>query len=105
VNIGAGLYHRRVGTSGAPRALLMDSADNVAVAAAVLEPGEELDLGGRRVTVTERIPFGHKLALERIAEGGHVVKYGEVIGVATAPIEPGRHVHVQNVVSARLPGR
>ena len=94
-----------MGTSGAPRALLMDAADNVAVAAAMLEPGEPLELGGRRVVVAERIPFGHKLALEPIAEGGHVVKYGEVIGVATAPIQPGRHVHVQNVVSARLPGR
>lgn len=94
-----------MGTSGAPRALLMDASDNVAVAAAVLEPGEEIELGGRRISVGERIPFGHKLALEPIAEGGHVIKYGEVIGVATEPIPAGNHVHVQNVVSARLPGR
>ncbi len=32
-------------------------------------------------------------------------KYGEVIGIATAAIEPGAHVHVHNLVSARLDTR
>jgi altronate dehydratase len=89
----------------APRALLLNARDNVAVAISALEPGAALEIGSVRLEVGERIPFGHKLALRQIASGSNVVKYGEVIGVATADIGPGNHVHVHNVVSARLPGR
>ena len=32
-------------------------------------------------------------------QGEAVVKYGEHIGIATAPIPQGGHVHVHNVVS------
>ncbi len=50
------------------------------------------------------VPFGHKIAVEPIAPGDPVVKYGEVVGRATLPIARGDHVHVHNVVSSRLPG-
>jgi len=33
-----------------------------------------------------------------------VYKYGEVIGIAIRAIPVGAHVHVHNVLSARLPG-
>lgn len=85
-------------------ALVLDPADNVAVALQGIEAGEELTLAGRRLTAREPIRFGHKLALEPIPAGGAVRKYAEVIGVATVAIEPGAHVHVHNLVSARLPG-
>ena len=100
-------YHRGVSADavgGRPLALLLNQRDNVAVAAAALEPGTRIELGGETVLVAEAIPFGHKVALRFIAAGGGVLKYGEVIGKATADIHPGHHVHVQNVVSARLPG-
>ena len=42
---------------------------------------------------------GGTLKAVDIAEGEAVVKYGEHIGVATAPIAKGAHVHVHNVVS------
>lgn len=42
------------------------------------------------------VPFGHKVALRPIAEGAAVVKYGVAIGIATAPIAAGDHVHVHN---------
>jgi hypothetical protein len=87
-----------------PRALVLDPADNVAVAVVALSAGEEVVLEGRVVTVAEAVRFGHKLALEPIAAGQPVVKYSEVIGRASAAIAPGQHVHVHNVVSARLPG-
>jgi hypothetical protein len=83
-----------------PRALRLDPADNVAVAVMALEPGEVvLD-----VEVREAIRFGHKLALDDIAPGEPVRKYHEVIGRASTHIAAGEHVHVHNVVSARLPG-
>jgi altronate dehydratase len=87
-----------------PRVLLLNRRDNVAVAIRALRAGDQVELDGRQVDVAEDIPFGHKLAVAEIGAGDSVVKYGEVIGRATAAIAPGRHVHVHNVVSARLPG-
>lgn len=49
------------------------------------------------VTVHDPIPLGHKLALTDIKEGDTVIKYGEDIGKAVAPISTGHHVHVHNV--------
>jgi altronate dehydratase len=83
-----------------PRALQLDPADNVAVAVVPLEAGDVvLD-----VPVREAIRFGHKLALRDIAAGEPILKYHEVIGRASRDIAAGTHVHVHNVVSARLPG-
>lgn len=87
-----------------PRALLLNSRDNVAVVIQALKAGEEITVGDHRVTVTADVPFGHKVAIGEIGSGAAVVKYGEVIGLASAAISPGDHVHVHNVVSARLPG-
>lgn len=87
-----------------PRALQLDRADNVAVALAALERGERLELGGAAVTLVDPIRVGHKLALAPIERGAAIVKYHEPIGRASAAIAPGEHVHVHNVVSARLPG-
>ncbi len=87
-----------------PRALVLDAADNVAVAVVALDGGERLELGEHVVTTTEPIRFGHKLALTAIPAGTAVLKYHEVIGRASGDIAPGEHVHVHNVVSARLPG-
>lgn len=42
------------------------------------------------------VPFGHKVALRPIPKGEAVVKYGVPIGIATAPIGAGDHVHVHN---------
>lgn len=41
------------------------------------------------------------MAIKDIPKGGEIIKYGEIIGRATANIEPGEHVHVHNVESLR----
>ena len=81
--------------------LVLDPRDNVAVALRQLDPGDVVEDG---VVAAASIPTEHKVARAPIAAGDAVVKYGEVIGVATAAIATGEHVHVHNVVSARLPG-
>jgi len=86
------------------RVLLLNERDNVAVAIRALRSGEEVEVRGRRLAVVDDIPFGHKLAVAEIGTGEGVIKYGELIGRATSPIGSGRHVHVHNVVSGRLPG-
>ncbi len=45
------------------------------------------------------IPAGHKFALRDIKQGDYVVKYGEIIGRATADIQKGEWVHTHNVKS------
>ena len=83
--------------------------DNVATALVELQPrtvvepdrGDQREPAASRVEIRSTIPFGHKLALQPIARGQPVVKYGEVIGLATANIAPGEHVHVHNVESQR----
>ncbi len=88
-----------------PSVLLLDSRDTAAVALTPLQPGTAVDV--RRgdetlhVVAATLIPFGHKIAVAAMAAGDPVVKYGEVIGFATAAIRPGEHVHVHNVRSDR----
>ena len=48
---------------------------------------------------TEKIPAGHKYALREIKKGEYIVKYGEIIGRATADIGQGEWVHTHNVKS------
>jgi altronate dehydratase small subunit len=85
------------------KALVMGSNDNVATVIEDIEPGTSvpLTIGGktRNIKVKQKIPFGHKFAVSKISKGDKVIKYGEVIGLATQPIEEGEHVHVQNVES------
>jgi hypothetical protein len=49
------------------------------------------------------VPFGHKIALKPLTLGDEVMKYGEVIGVASAGIEVGEWLHTHNVESVRVP--
>jgi altronate hydrolase len=67
--------------------------DGVVLARTTLLPGAPVIEG---VTVAERIPAGHKVAVRAHAVGEPILRYGQVIGFATAPIAPGTHVHVQN---------
>ena len=90
--------------SRAARAIVLDVKDNVAVATDALAAGETIAVGDASFSLTEAIPVGHKFATAAIAVDAPVYKYGEVIGVAIAAIPVGAHVHVHNVLSARLPG-
>ena len=45
--------------------------------------------------------MGHKVSLFRIEKGERIIKYGETIGLATAKIDTGCHVHVHNLESRR----
>jgi altronate hydrolase len=67
-----------------------------------LSPGQRIELAGREVTVLEPIPAGHKVALAAVAEGENVLRYGQRIGRARVPIEPGRHVHMHNLAYEEL---
>ncbi len=84
------------------KTILSHSRDNVVTAKTVIKPGTVLRLSrGTKVKTKEEIPFGHKIALRKIARGGPVIKYGERIGRAIRTIEPGELVHTHNVEGER----
>lgn len=81
---------------------VMDAKDNVATAVRDIAVGEKVKTeDGVVVETLNPIPFGHKVAIKDIANGAEVLKYGEPIGVAIAPIKFGEHTHVHNVDGAR----
>ena len=80
--------------------------DDVGVAVVDIEPGTAKGVfqdSGREdeLTVNEPVPLGHKVALQDLAEGQDLIKYGIRVGLTTKPIKAGDHVHVHNVGSAR----
>lgn len=87
------------------RAMIVNTADNVATALSDLAAGDQVTLMGMGnpggIKASQPVPFGHKIALISIAEGETILKYGEVIGRATQRIMQGDHVHIHNVESLR----
>lgn len=80
------------------RAIRIDARDNVAVVVADVEAGGRVRLDdGSELTATQPLPRGNKVALTAIAAGEPVIRYGEEIGVATANVAAGDHVHTHNL--------
>ncbi|HZT33104.1 MAG TPA: altronate dehydratase family protein [Bryobacteraceae bacterium] len=78
-------------------AILLNPADNIAVARVPLAAGNELRIGGQTITVRDAVPAGHKVALRAIQPGEVVHRYGQSIGRAKAAIQAGAHVHTHNL--------
>jgi altronate dehydratase small subunit len=91
------------------KALQINSKDNVVTATYDIEMGENIEVispEGEIIlepTTIDNIPFGHKLTIVELVEGDEIIKYGEVIGIASRSIQLGEWVHTHNVESARLP--
>ena len=76
------------------RTLRLQPADNVVVAVDTLEPGRPNAIA---IDPRARIPKGHKMAVVPVAMGEPILKFGQIIGFASAPIAPGDWVHEHNV--------
>ncbi len=74
-------------------AIRLAPSDNVAVALRDLSVGEAI-MG---VTVAGPVARGHKMALEPIAPGKNVIRYGQIIGEAKVAIDAGAHIHTHNL--------
>jgi len=86
------------------KACIIHKKDNVATAVVPIKAGERVTIKREReeeIEVWDEIQYGHKFALEDLAPGDPVVKYGEIIGHATQNIKRGSHVHVHNLESRR----
>lgn len=86
--------------------LAHNEGDDVAVAVDDIEPGNAVVVymdSNRKleVDVRDRIPLGHKVALNDLASGADVIEYGVRIGLTRSRINRGELVHVHNIRSAR----
>ena len=84
------------------KVLILDPRDNIAVCLADLAEGDVVKQDDITITVKNRIPRGHKIATAEIAKNDGIIKYGERMGHAVAPIAIGEHVHVHNILGDRL---
>ncbi|MDR0646361.1 MAG: altronate dehydratase family protein [Elusimicrobiota bacterium] len=73
--------------------VIINSADNVAVALSDLSAGETVD----GFVLLDKIPFGHKFSIKEIKNGENIIKYGYPIGHATQDIKKGVHIHTHNL--------
>jgi len=90
------------------QATSLSAADNVATLLRGISAGESVTVetpnGRFAVVASEPIALCHKIALADIAVGTRIVKYGECIGEAVAPIRRGAWVHTHNLRSLRAQG-
>ena len=84
------------------RLILLAPDDNVAVVARPIAAGERIRVRGQAIAIEQALGFGHKLALDDLALGARVLKYGAPIGRASRAIRIGEHVHTHNLVSAYI---
>jgi altronate dehydratase small subunit len=78
-------------------AFQIDIRDNVATVLTEVSPGKVKLLGDAsfpQLEASTKVPVGHKLALRDIKSGEDIIKYGVVIGRATADIPKGAWVHL-----------
>lgn len=89
-------------------ATTMHEADNVAMLLRPVRAGDTIsvNVGTARIEigVLEDIALCHKIALADLAPGAAVVKYGQCIGEAIAPVRRGAWVHIHNLRSRRARG-
>lgn len=85
------------------RLIRLAEPDNVLMIATALSAGEAIQVAGKAITLLAPLSLGHKIAARDIAAGETILKYNFPIGVATADIPLGAHVHVHNVRSDYTP--
>lgn len=74
--------------------------DNVAVAVEAIKKGTIINVDNNYIEVLQRIPAGHKVAIQPIKAATPVIKYGYSIGNAVNEIKPGEWVHTHNLKTA-----
>ena len=83
--------------------IIIDEKDNCATSLDEIEKDTKINVNGNLVVeIREKIPFGHKFAINDIKKGQHVKKYNQIIGIATMDINKGEWVHTHNIKSAYL---
>lgn len=85
------------------KAYQIHEMDNVATVIVDVDVSEELEIVSlqgdviSKMKLKEKIISGHKLAITPCDKGDKIIKYGEIIGVASDMIAAGDWVHTHNV--------
>lgn len=74
----------------------INSKDNVIIVLRDYKKNEVIKIDEKEVKVLQDITKGHKIAIENIAKGRNILKYGMPIGFALEEIKIGEWVHVHN---------
>ncbi len=82
--------------------LILDPRDNIGVCLTDLAAGDVIEQDDFSISVLDSIPRGHKIASRSIEKNEGIIKYGERMGHAVAPIARGEHVHTHNILGDRL---
>ncbi|KSU82128.1 altronate dehydratase small subunit [Fictibacillus enclensis] len=89
--------------------LVIDPADNVAIALKDLKKGEQCFVDGSDppewIPLLDDIPFGHKLAIRTMEKNESVLKYGEEIGRMKTSVNKGGWIHTHNLYCERGGGK
>lgn len=84
-------------------ALMMDLTDNVVTCVSEVAAGGEVIYRREKdvctITAREDIPYCHKVAIADIEKGGHVVKYGESLGITSEHVKTGQWIADHNLFS------
>jgi hypothetical protein len=78
-----------------PSIIRLNELDNVGVTLVDLASGDPIGVDNLMARVP--IAAGHKVAIRNINTQDPVLKFGQIIGFAANPIEPGDHVHTHNL--------
>ena len=84
--------------------IVLHPDDSVAIAADELAPGTTVAAANSvhgKIVARDAVPRGHKIALRDLGAGDAVLKFGQPIGITTAAVASGEHVHVHNLTVAQ----
>lgn len=79
------------------KVLRVHPQDNVLVALADLNKGQEVHSGDAALVLASNVQAKHKFATASLRQGESVIMYGVAIGKAVAPIQAGEAITTQNV--------
>jgi len=82
--------------------IIIDSKDNCATALEDIPQDTKINLRDKSFKIHHRIPLGHKFAITNIGKEDYIIKYGEIIGIATEKINEGDWIHTHNIKSTYL---
>ncbi len=77
--------------------------DNICVATHKLSAGSVIRCNGTSFTLATDVELGGKLALEALAAGNKVIKFGKPIGTLKASVALGEYIHTHNLQSDYIP--
>ena len=77
--------------------LKINPADSVVVCLTAKQKGDIIEIDGRRITINQNTPAGHKILIKDVAEGEDIIKYGYPIGHAQQALKAGDWVNEDNL--------